>query len=124
MRSEIVHLTELKRGDLFVSIEGRILQVHKKHISGGQVMSWPDMEKFPDFAPGEMVARILPDPVEEREKWYVYASDSSGIDRRIYSFEDYDEAIQNAIERSRSFSKVEIEHVRETVLSREEVKND
>ena len=68
MKAEIVHLTELKRGDLFVNIEGRIIQVHEKHISGGQVMSWPDMEKFPDFAPGEMVARIMVKPVEDARR--------------------------------------------------------
>ena len=117
MKAKIIHITELKRCDIFVTIAGRPTRVHEKHVSGGQVMSWPDPDKFPDFAPGEMVARIDPEPVKEREFWRVKTE--SGYQ---HPHENEWEAMVHARELACDEFSVVIEHVRETVLSREEVK--
>jgi hypothetical protein len=61
-----------------------------------------------------LVARILPDPVEEREKWRATCGHVTtyGSEIQVRTWADW----QNG--------PVTIEHVRETVLSREEVKSE
>lgn len=79
------------------------------------------------FGKNELVARILPDPLEVREFWRVafvrYHRPTDGTDynqERLKSCGNRDTVIN--LLNDQDFTDAVIEHVRETVLSREEVK--
>ena len=66
----------------------------------------------PGWIPGQIVTRILPDPVEVRDFWRATCNQVTtyGSEIQVRAWTD-----------AQKFQRVTIEHVRETILSREEV---
>jgi len=115
MKAEIVWADQIKAGDQiqwFNSIY-RIERIDVIHGCGMREIHLESGTKLVKFD-ADFVARILPDPVEEREEWRATCGHVTtyGSEIQVRTWADW----QNG--------PVTIEHVRETVLSREEVKND
>lgn len=134
MKATIIKASELKVGDEILCVQvclivelapaivkGRPLIIRGKPRIDASLVVRPEGDPMSTrFHPDELVTRIdpgEPEPVEVREYWNLEmrASDIA-VGRRVHSRESLDHILKN-----RGASTVTIEHVRETVLSRETV---
>lgn len=113
MKATIIRADEVKAGNRILFAK-QILKVTEIFPLGGRTAVWIEFEEHigKDFGRTELVARIDPEPVEEREKWRATCGHV-----RCYGSE-----IQMRHWADAQKDPVAIEHVRETVLSREEIK--
>lgn len=121
---EGVRADQIKAGD---TILGRIklYQVDRvSEIHGTGMIDLYKGDSFSRYTTDTLVARILPEPVDAREGWWFsevfidYGQETQG---QWHVFNTYEEAKRYAIEHNAPCDGKRIEHVRETVLSREEV---
>jgi hypothetical protein len=130
MTPKIIEARELKRGNQILTPYGRIDTIIE--CGPGQHYEKPIIlirlkdgrhlyfEDSLIYEPDELVTRIDPDdpePVEVREYWNLGMRAVDRVaGRRVHSRESLDHILKN-----RGASTVTIEHIRETVLSRETV---
>jgi hypothetical protein len=141
MKAEIVRADEIKAGDRIYDWQTEEIQtvnsIYESAILRGWLISRCDKPGFSyENHPESLVCRILPEPVEEQEFWrvryehYRDTPDGKGFYAR---FTEASPTKEIAIKRYRrrhpdsgktvSFAKdATIEHVRETIISREEVR--
>jgi hypothetical protein len=126
MLAEIVPVKEIRTGDSIllwgqplkifgIKVENSLIHADYKD-SDGEIHSVR-------FGLTGLIARILPEPVEVRESWIVSHEGRYGTYKGRFMHEpDAKLYMKDAIEVGES--QVAIEHVREIVLSREEVKHE
>ena len=124
IQAEIVRASDLNPGDRFTYIDCLIMADAVTHFHDSQCVRVDfhiaGVSQHAFWSETAFVARILPEPVEVREFWRAVHEDLDG-ERFGEECETREDAIGDGANlRVDSF---EIEHVRETILIREEVKS-
>lgn len=133
MNAEIVRADQIKAGEQYAILTTGRAPLCSLH---DVFPLWTrGAENEPGWIPGQLVAKILPEPVEVREYWrlsyeWLRATPDCRLEwaESVHSFRykaDAEERLGRAWKThasGREIRKQRIEHVRETILSREEVK--
>jgi hypothetical protein len=132
MKAEIVRADKIKAGDRIYDWQTATVQTvvttHESAILRGWLIFRCD-RPGPSYEhhPASLVCRILPEPVEEWEAWLVTHVDIHGKARnRFKTQQSARDFIRQHLEAKPHYNirDIKMRHVREIVLSIEEVKND
>lgn len=126
MKAEIVRADEIKAGDrIFERETGEIQKIESIYESsilrGWLIFRCDQPGPSYEHRPASLVCRVVPEPTEEREFWQVV---NCGVRLDGERYDNPGDARIAANYLRQKIRDIEIEHVRITVLSREEVKKE